>query len=254
MDPIKDFKLEVKQNIENISKAGDFKKLSLDWIKEAGNQRWSYNFHWMGRPAIQFPTDAWAMQEIIWQTKPDLIIECGVAHGGSVLYYASLMALLDLSDNISKGDILETVKPKRRVLGVDIDIREHNKAEIEKNPFYSWIELKQGSSVDDDIIEWVCNFAGDYENILVILDSNHTHDHVIQELEAYANLVSVNNYCVVFDTIVEDMPAELSSNRPWGPGNNPKTAVRQFLDSNQHFQIDKDISDKLQITVGPDGF
>ena len=253
-NPIEEFKLEVKNNIKKIAEAKEFKNISLDWIKEAGNNKWSYNFRWMNRPAIQFPNDAWVMQEIIWETKPDLIIELGVAHGGSILYYASLLALLDLSDSISKGELMDPSSPSRKVLGVDIDIREHNRQEIEKNQFMSWIELKEGSSIDKDMIDWVHNCASSYETVLVIMDSNHTHDHVLKELNAYANLVSLNSYCVVFDTIVEDMPPELSSDRPWGPGNNPKTAVWEFLKKNTNFDIDKSISDKLQITVAPDGY
>lgn len=254
MDEIKKFKLEVADNIDQIMQSQKFKDLSMEWIAEAGRNKWSYNFRWMDRPAIQFPNDAWAMQEIIWETKPDLIIECGVAHGGSILYYSSLLAMLDLADAIKENEPLSYKKPKRKVLGLDVDIRTHNKNEILKSPFVNWIELKEGSSVDHSIVEWVSDFAKPFKNILVVLDSNHTHEHVLQELEAYAKLVSINSYCVVFDTIVEDMPAELSDNRPWGPGNNPKTAVFEFLETNGNFVIDESISGKLQVTVGPQGF
>lgn len=254
MDPIKEFKLEVQDNIEKLSKASEFHKMTHDWVKVAGDYRYSYNFSWMGRPAIQLPTDAWAMQEIIWQTKPDLIIECGVAHGGSIIYYASLLAMLDLTEALEKGTVLDPKACHRRVLGIDIDIRKHNRKEIEEHPFFNWIELKEGSSIDPDIVSWVKKFSADYQNILLILDSNHTHDHVLEELHAYANLVAVGNYCIVFDTIIEDMPAETYNDRPWGPGNNPKTAVWEFLKTNRDFQINDDIPSKLQITVGPDGF
>ena len=254
VDEIQKFKDEVSYNINAISSAEKFKEISLDWIKEAGKLNWSYNFRWMDRPAIQFPNDAWVMQEIIWDVKPDLIIECGVAHGGSIMYYASLLAMIDLADAASNSDVLDPTKPKRKVLGIDIDIRAHNRKEIIASPFINWIELKEGSSIDAETIKWVEEYSKNYQNIMVILDSNHTHDHVLGELNAYAKLVTKNSYCVVFDTIVEDMPAELSDNRPWGPGNSPKTAVKEFLLQTNEFIIDSKISDKLQITVAPDGF
>lgn len=254
MNEVEQFKQEVARNIEKISKSENFKNISTEWIKQAGELRWSYNFRWMDRPAIQFPNDAWAMQEIIWDVKPDLIIECGVAHGGSIMYYASLLALMDLADAASNNGVLDPTKPKRKVLGIDIDIRAHNRKEIIASPFINWIELKEGSSVEDTTIEWVQEFSKGYETVMVVLDSNHTHDHVLGELNAYANLVSKDSYCVVFDTVVDDMPTELSADRPWGPGNSPKSAVKQFLSQTEHFVIDREISDKLQITVGPDGY
>lgn len=254
MDPEKKFAEEVQNNIESLRDAKDFHNLSLEWLKESGLQKWSYNFRWMGRPAIQIPNDAWAMQELLWQVKPDLVIECGIAHGGSLIYYASLLAMLDLSEAIHKKEALNYNNPVRKVLGVDIDIRTHNRAAIEDHAMYKWIDMIEGSSVDDGIIKQVQSVAKNFNNILVVLDSNHTHEHVLQELEAYAPLVTKNSYCVVFDTIVEDMPAQVSSGRPWGPGNSPKTAVWEYLKKSPDFVIDKDIHHKLQITVGPDGF
>lgn len=253
-NPIDDFNLEVDDNIKRISEAKEFHNISKNWIQEAGKNKWSYNFRWMDHPAIQFPNDAWVMQEIIWDIKPDLIIECGIAHGGSIVYYASILALLDMADSIANNKHMNPNKPTRKVLGIDVDIREHNRRKIEKNPFINWIELKEGSSIDKNVVDWVHHYASSFDKVLVILDSNHTHDHVLGELNAYASLVSTSSYCVVFDTIIEDMPSELSSDRPWGPGNNPKTAVKQFLRTNKHFKIDYKISDKLQITVAPEGF
>lgn len=204
---------------------------------------YSYKFSWMGRPIIQYPQDLLAMQEIIWEGKPDLIIEAGIAHGGSLIFYASLLELLSVS---GYGD--------GSVLGIDVDIRKHNHDEIEAHPMFKRIDMLQGSSIDPDIIKQVNKRAKGKTNILVVLDSNHTHDHVLAELEAYANLTSIGSYCVVFDTVIEDLPAELCSDRPWGPGDNPKTAVWKFLENNNNFEIDKTIQDKLLLTVAPDGY
>jgi cephalosporin hydroxylase len=208
----------------------------------------------MGRPAIQFPNDAWAMQELIWDVKPDLIIEAGIAHGGSLICYASMLAMLDVADAVESGGVMDPSKSRRKVLGLDIDIRLHNREAIEQHPMHPWIQMIQGSSIAPDVVEQVHEIAKRYKRILVSLDSNHTHDHVLAELRAYAPLVTVGSYCAVFDTVVEDMPAELSNNRPWGPGNNPKTAVWEFLKSHPEFEIDRDIHTKLLITVAPDGY
>lgn len=212
---------------------------------------YSYNYSWLGRPVIQYPQDMMAMQEIIWQVKPDLIIETGIAHGGSLVFSASMLALLDVCD-AEAG--VATTKPRRKVLGIDIDIRPHNRAAIEAHPLASRIQMIQGSSIDPVILAEVRKIAAGYGTVLVCLDSNHTHDHVLAELDAYAPLTSKDSYCVVFDTIVEDLPAELAFDRPWGPGNNPKTAVWEYLKSHPEFEIDKDIQNKLLITVAPDGY
>jgi cephalosporin hydroxylase len=228
--------------------------------------KYSYHFDWLGRPIIQFPQDMVAMQELIWTIKPDLIIETGIAHGGSLIFSASMLALLDMSDAINAGEIFDPKISRRKVLGVDIDIRAHNRASIEAHPMASRIQMIQGSSIAPDIIDQVHAIAADYKCVLVCLDSNHTHDHVLAELQAYAPLTSEGSYCVVFDTIVEDMPKEMFPNRPWGPGNNPKTAVWEYLrclDKEQQvgvngavlaFEIDRAIQHKLLITVAPDGY
>lgn len=216
--------------------------------------RYSYNFSWMGRPIIQFPQDMIAMQELIWQVKPDLIIETGIAHGGSLIMNASLLAMLELCEATEKGEVLEPKNPKRKVLGIDIDIRQHNKEAILAHPMATRIDMIQGSSIAKDIIEQVYEYSKGYKRILISLDSNHTHEHVLAELEAYAPLTSVGSYCVVFDTVVEDMPKEMFPNRPWGPGDNPKTAVWEYLKIHSEFEIDKGIQNKLLITVAPDGF
>lgn len=229
-------------------------EITKQWFLATSRFEYSYHFTWLGRPIIQYPQDMIAMQEIIWQVKPDLIIETGIAHGGSLIMYASMLSLLDYCDAVEKGEMLDPQKPARRVLGIDIDIREHNRRAIESHPMFSRIDMIEGSSIDPKVVKQVHEYAGDYKNILVTLDSMHTHDHVLAELEAYAPLVTKNSYCVVFDTIIEDMPDDMFPDRPWGKGNNPKTAVWEFLKTNDRFEIDKEMENKLLITVAPDGY
>jgi cephalosporin hydroxylase len=208
----------------------------------------------MGRPIIQLPQDVIAMQELIWAVRPDLIIETGIAHGGSLVFSASLLALLDYADAIEAGEVMDPLRPRRKVLGVDIDIRSHNRHAIEAHAMSNRIEMIQGSSIDPSVIAQVREHAGAAKRVLVALDSNHTHEHVLAELEAYAPLVSVGSYCVAFDTLIEDMPAGSFPDRPWDKGNNPKTAVWDFLKSHPEFEIDKQIDHKLLISVAPDGY
>jgi cephalosporin hydroxylase len=216
--------------------------------------KYSYNFSWQGRPIIQYPQDIVAMQELIWSIKPDLIIETGIAHGGSLIFSASMLALLDMCDAIQSGVQIDPKVSHRKVLGIDIDIRSHNRVAIEAHPLASRIQMIQGSSISPEIIEQVKQVARGYSRILICLDSNHTHEHVLAELRSYAPLTSVNSYCVVFDTVIEDMPKEMFPDRPWGPGDNPKTAVREYLKDHPEFEIDKSIQHKLLITVAPDGY
>jgi cephalosporin hydroxylase len=236
------FKIECEKEIEKIGLNSEISKLSSDWISAANQLKYSYHFEWLGRPIIQYPQDIVAMQELIWKVKPDLIIETGIAHGGSLLLSASMLALLDPK------------KSKRKVLGLDIDIRQHNREAIEAHPMSSRIQMIQGSSIAPEVIAQVKAVAANHQRVLVCLDSNHTHDHVLAELEAYAPLTSVGSYCVVFDTIVEDIPKAMFLDRPWGPGDNPKTAVWEYLKTHSEFEIDKSIQHKLLITVAPDGF
>jgi cephalosporin hydroxylase len=238
-NPIQAFIDERKQRIESYGSNEQLKAAAGQFNVESNKAQYSYNFSWMGRPIIQYPQDMIAMQEIIWDIKPDLIIETGIAHGGSLIYYASLLEL------IGHGE----------VLGIDIDIRAHNKAEIEKHAMFKRIQMIQGSSIEEGTINKVKEYAKDKQRILVCLDSNHTHEHVLQELEAYAPLVSVDSYIVVFDTIVEDLPeGYFAQKRPWGVSNNPKTAVDAFLQANNHFVIDNHIDNKLLISVAPAGY
>lgn len=225
-----------------------------NWVDAANKLKYSYHFEWLGRPIIQYPQDMSAVQELIWQIKPDLIVETGIAHGGSLIFSASMLALLDMCEAIESGQAFDPKTSRRKVLGIDIDIRTHNRAAIEAHPMASRIQMIQGSSIAPEVIEQVHQVAKGYQRILVCLDSNHTHDHVLSELQAYGSLTSKGSYCIVFDTIVEDMPANMFPDRPWGPGNNPKTAVWEYLKTHPEFEIDKSIQNKLLITVAPDGF
>ncbi len=237
-DPIKEFEEEKVKLVEANSHNDKLKEAAHQFNVESNKAKYSYNFSWMGRPIIQYPQDMIAMQEIIWDIKPDLIIETGIAHGGSLIYYASL---LELAGN---GE----------VLGIDIDIRSHNKKAIEEHPMYKRINMLEGSSVTQEMVERVKPYTIGKEKILVCLDSNHTHQHVLDELNFYSSFVSVDSYIVVFDTIVEDLPERYLPNRFWSIGNNPKTAVHEFLKNNNNFEIDKTIDNKLLISVNPEGY
>ena len=254
MTPIIQFEKEVLENIEGLGNDRDIKDLSRIWLRDASAHRYTYNFSCMGRPIIQLPQDIVAMQELIWSIKPDLIIETGIAHGGSLILSAAMLAQLDMCDAIENGLSFDPRESQRKVVGIDIDIRTHNRAAIEEHPMASRIQMIEGSSIDADVIEQVHHIANRHETIMVILDSNHTHEHVLAELKAYASLASVGSYCCVFDTIVEDLPKELYPDRPWGPGDNPKTAVWEYLKTHPEFEIDKSIQHKLLITVAPDGY
>jgi len=249
-----EFKNEVVSRIEENAMNEELMRLGINFMTESTKPKYSYNFSWQGRPIIQYPQDMVAMQELIWSIKPDLIIETGIAHGGSLIFSASMLAQLDLCEAIETGKTLDPKISHRKVLGIDIDIRAHNRDAIEAHPMASRIQMIQGSSIAPEVIEQVHAIAANYSRVLVCLDSNHTHDHVLAELEAYAPLTSKDSYCVVFDTIVEDMPADMFPDRPWGPGNNPKTAVWEYLKTHPEFEIDKSIQHKLLITVAPDGY
>jgi len=238
-DPITEFNDEKGKRIKSYENNEGLKAAAKQFNTASNSSQYSYNFTWMGRPIIQYPQDMIAMQEIIWDIKPDLIIETGIAHGGSLIYYASLMEL------IGHG----------HVLGIDIDIRKHNRAEIEKHPMYKRISMIEGPSLDKGVYEKVKAEAVKHEKILVVLDSNHTHDHVLEELELYAPFVSIGSYAVVFYTIVEDLPeGYFKEKRPWGIGNNPKTAVADYLKTNDCFVVDNNIDNKLLISVAPGGY
>lgn len=230
---------DAKNEILNMVADTNLQTLSHALFIESCKHRYSYHFTWLGRPIIQYPQDIVAIQEIIWNTKPDLIIETGVAHGGSVIFHASMLELLG-------GDGF--------VVGIDIDIRKHNRAAIENHPLFRRITLIEGSSVDSAVVDEVRRLAQGRKRIMVLLDSNHTHQHVLTELALYAPFVTVGNYMIVLDTVIEDMPKSLFPDRPWGKRDNPKTAVHEFLKQTNRFVIDKEIENKLLLTVAPDGY
>ncbi len=237
MNPVEQFKKECEERVDSYGANKELKDAAAKFNDISNKDKYSYNFTWMGRPIIQYPQDMVMMQELIYKIKPDLIIETGIAHGGSLIFYASIMEL------IGKGEIL----------GIDIDIRDHNRKEIEAHPMAKRIKMIQGSAIDEKIVEEVKKHTIGKKTIMVCLDSNHTHDHVMEELRLYADFTTVNSYCVVFDTIVEDLPKGMYD-RPWDVGNNPKTAVFEFLKNNSNFVIDKHIDNKLLISVAPDGY
>jgi len=232
----------------------DLARTAMQFMVASTLPKYSYNFTSLGRPIIQYPQDMVAMQELIWSVKPDLIIEMGIAHGGSLILSASALALLDYTDAVESELPLDPRASNRRVLGVDVDIRPHNRAAIEAHPMAHKIDMIEGSSIAPDIIDLVHEQAKNHERILVCLDSNHTHDHVLAELEAYAPLTSRDSYCVVFDTIIEDLPDDIYPDRSWGVGDNPKTAVWEYLKTHSEFEIDRSIDNKSLISVAPDGF
>lgn len=238
----------------------------LSFILGTLAEKYSYRFSWLSRPIIQYPQDIVAVQELIWAVEPDLVIETGIAHGGSLVLSASLLVLLEYRDAVAQGRALDPAKPRRRVIGIDIEIRPPHRAAIEAHPMSSRITMVTGSSVAPDVIARVRDVAAEHERIIVMLDSNHTHDHVLQELEAYAPMASIGSYCIVFDSIIEDLPKGSFPDRPWDRGNNPKTAVTEYLrrlemegraaadGARIKFELDASIEKRLLITVAPGGF
>lgn len=239
MDPIEEFKRERLKAIQKMSQDEELKKKSLNWMLHADKYKYTYNYTWLGRPIIKYPNDIVLMQEIIWDVKPDLIIETGIAHGGSIIFSASMLELIG-------GD--------GQVVAVDIDIREHNRKEIEKHPMYKRITMLEGSSISEEIVNKIRGISKIKKRVMVFLDSNHTHKHVLKELELYAPLVTVGSYLVLPDTFIEYFPKGYYSNRPWDVGNNPLTALREFLSRNNDFVIDKERANKLMITEAFDGY
>ena len=264
-DPVRAFNEERRARASGYS-GSRLAEAAAGFMRKSTLPKYSYNFDWLSRPIIQYPQDIVAMQELIWSVRPDLIIETGIAHGGSAIFSASILALLDYCDAAAAGEMLDPAAPRRRVLAIDIDIRAHNRALIEVHPLASRIDMVEGSSVDDAVVAQARAAAEHAGTVLVCLDSNHTADHVLDELEAYAPMTSQGSYCVVFDTVIEDLPAEMFRDRPWGPGNSPKTAVFAYLDrlgsegrtgidgAPLDFGTDGDIDRKLLIRAAPDGF
>jgi cephalosporin hydroxylase len=237
------FQNEINERVKSMGANRDLKRYAADFMKASVPEKYSYNFNWLGRPIIQYPQDMVAMQELIWDVKPDYIVETGIAHGGSLIFYASILELISICTG-HEGSIL----------GIDIDIRPHNRLAIEEHPMYKRIEMIQGSSIDEAVISAVKEKAKNKKRVMVCLDSNHTHDHALAELNAYSPLTSIGSYCIVFDTLIEDMGVNAYPDREWGVGNNPKTAVLEFLKKNPGFIINESIDDKLLISVAPSGY
>jgi cephalosporin hydroxylase len=237
MDKNLEFKNQNRKKIAEMFKDKKLKETSEKWFLESYKHEYSYHFSWLGRPIIQYPQDMITIQEIIWDYKPDIIIETGIAHGGSLIFSASILELL------GKGE----------VIGIDIDIREHNKKEIEKHPLYKRITMLEGSSINKKIRDKVFKLSKN-KKVIIFLDSNHTEKHVLKELEFYSPLVTKGGYVVVFDTIIEDLPEKFVQNRDWGKNNNPKSAVNKFLKKNNKFKIDKNLEKKLLVTAAKDGY
>ncbi|MBU4370170.1 cephalosporin hydroxylase family protein [Patescibacteria group bacterium] len=241
---LKKFKSESMERVDSYNNNLELQEVRWKLFKEMNKIKYFYNFFWLGVPIIQSPQDMQALQEIIWDVKPDLIIETGIAWGGSILFSASMLKLLETCGEIEKGD----------VIGIDIDIRSHTRELITTHPMSKNITMLEGSSIDSKMVKKIANLAKNKKRVLIILDSNHTHDHVLAELKIYAPLVSLGSYIIAQDTIIEDLPTEYILNRHWSKGNNPKTAVWEFLKQNDNFKIDKIIESKIMLTNSPDGF
>ncbi len=254
IDPVINFQKECEVEVVEQGKDLNLQAQSLRWLTLANEKKYSYHFSWLDRPIIQYPQDIVAMQELIWRVKPDLIIETGIAHGGSLVLHASILAMIEYCEAAAEGRNIDPLNPQRKVIGIDIDIRPHNRSLIQNHPLSNHIEMIEGSSISAEVITEVKNRVKNHSKVLVVLDSNHTHEHVLEELNLYSDFVSRQSYLVVFDTVIEDLPASMFPNRDWGPGNNPKTAVHEFLTQNGEFVIDKSIDNKLLISVAPDGF
>ena len=248
------YNAEVAARVADYANENRLRDAAAAFVEASIQKKYSYNYTWLGRPIIQYPQDIAAFQEVVWAVKPDLIIETGIAHGGSLILSASLLALIDYCEAAEAGAAIDPAKPKRRVLGIDIDIRAHNRAAIDAHPMRSRIETIEGSSIAPEIADEVRARAKGKERVLVALDSNHTHAHVLDELRLYAPLVTPGSYCIVFDTVIENLPDDTYPDRPWGKGDNPKTAVWEYLKSHPEFEIDRSIHEKLLITVAPDGY
>jgi cephalosporin hydroxylase len=249
-----DFREEVLQRIAANESDPSLTAAAREFMRVSTEPKYSYNFSWLGRPIIQYPQDMVAMQELLWRVKPDLVIETGIAHGGSLVLSASILALIEHTEAIEAKKMLDPSRPMRRVIGIDIDIRRHNRDAIEAHPMAGRIDMIEGSSIAVDVIERVHKAASAFRHVLVCLDSNHTHDHVLAELEAYAPLVTPGSYCVVFDTVIEDLPDGIYPNRPWSRGNNPKSAVQEYMRTHSEFEVDQEIDNKLLISVAPGGY
>lgn len=249
-----EFEREAEVRLNNAAANTDLKASARDFMQTSIAAQYSYNWFWLGRPIIQYPQDICALQELVWRIRPDVIVETGIAHGGSLILSASLLALVDLCEAYEMGETIDPAQVKRKVVGVDIDIRQHNRTAIDAHPLSNRITMIEGSSISPSVVNEVKAATADAKTVMVCLDSNHTRDHVLAELRSYAPLVSAGSYCIVFDTIIEHLPQEMYPERPWGPGDNAMTAVESFLAEASNFAIDEAIDAKLQISVAPRGY
>lgn len=235
-----EFEERNKRMVESMSADPELKSVTAEWLQRSFAYEYSYHFEWMGIPIIQYPQDIVSVQEIVWRTQPAVVVETGVARGGSMVLYASLLSLLG---------------GRRKVIGIDVDIRPHNRAGLKAHPTAGMITLVEGSSVDPRTISRVREEIGSLDPVMVVLDSNHTAEHVLQELNLYGPMVSPGCYMIVFDTLIEELPDRLSADRPWGRGNNPLTAIQAFLETaSERFEVDHLVSDRLLITAARDGY
>lgn len=216
----------------------EFKAASRDWMQLSVDNKYSYQFDWLGVPIIQMPEDLIIFQEIVYKTQPDLIIETGVARGGSIIFWASIQRLCGITG---------------KVLGVDIDIREHARNAINNSNFKGEINLIEGSSVEDEVVDQVKKIVSQHNRIMVVLDSNHTHEHVLYELEIYSKFVTKDCFLLVLDTVIDDL--DIDPERPWGPGSSPKSAVKEFMIKNPgKFTYEQSYENRALLSVAPYGY
>lgn len=239
-DPVAEFFEERRVDIEKMGQDEELRALSLEWMVKADKYKYTYNYTWMGRPIIKFPSDIVAQQEIMWRTRPDLIIETGIAHGGSIAFSASMQQMMGIEN--------------AEVVAVDIDIREHNRKEIESHPMFPHITMYEGDSTSNELVEKVRKHTDEKKSVMVILDSNHTEDHVYRELVRYADFVTPGNYLLLPDTFIEFFPKGYYDNRPWDVGDNPHSAMKRFVAERDDYRIDKAMTNKLMICEGIEGY
>lgn len=243
--PPSEYVAEIRARLTLEAGDSELRDVKTVLLNQMNWKKYAYNFTWFGRPVIQVPQDTFTFQEMIWEVKPDLIIETGIAHGGSLVFSASMLALLEMF-----GMVENPV-----VVGVDIDIRPHNRSAIEQHPASRWIRMIEGSSVSPEVVAEVANIAANKKKIMLFLDSNHTHEHVLSELRSYAMMVTPGSYCVVLDTGVEDIdPSAIAPGREWCKGNSPKSALTEFLNENKNFVLDDYYHEKAWVTSAPGGF
>jgi cephalosporin hydroxylase len=252
-DPLESFRQERTTARRALASDTEAAELGRRWMNRVNPLKYPYQFDWLGRPLIQYPQDVVAMQELVWRTRPTLIVETGIAHGGSLVLSGSLLALVEYCTAAEQGTVVDPRNPQGRVLGIDVDIRAHNRRLIEAHPLAGRIEMLEGSSVDPAVVATVRQRAAGEPRVLVCLDSNHTHAHVLAELEAYAELVTPGSYLVVCDTVIAELDPGLFPDRPWGHGDNPRSALEAFLATHPEFQPDPEFA-KLLVGSNPGGY